>query len=382
MVANKGRLINFINGITGIVPGGQGVVNMPVNQRNHRLAFQCTAVNYTAPVVTFATPPGGTPATFTATVVNGAITAIVIATAGSGQTPGTYNLTITDPTGTGATATAVVAAGGTVTATPTVTSAGTPSAINPGSIINNFKLLVNGVNMRDIDVANYLKIQQANGYYARLGELLVPFTEPWTNVSNQSDVTSWDLFGQSTFQIQIGITPNVVTPGVVGTMEFDYFRNEMLNGGTMQPFLQPVAYHQFSWPIVSGRNDINTLPFNFPIRRMWLQGSTAGNISQVELFQDGNKPLETTLAQNLQNYEEYGFNFGKGNFLNSGYAASNALKGQYNAPSYFDAAYIADPDQRFWKALNVEKAMILRVYSSIAQTLTIVMETLPGSFAS
>lgn len=382
MVVNKGRLINFINGITGITPGGQGVVNMPVNQRNHRLVFQVTAVNYTAPVFAFATPPGGVPATFTGTIVNGALVSIQIATAGSGQTPGTYNLTITDPTGLGATATVVVAGGGTVVVVPTVTSSGLPSPINPLSVITNFKLLVNGVNIRDIDVGNYIKIQQANGHLPRLGELLIPFSEPWTNVSQQSDVNSWDLFGQSTFQIQIGISPNVTTPGVVGTMEFDYFRNEVQLNGAMSPFLQPIALHQFSWPIVGGRNDINTLPFNYPIRRMWLQGSTVGQITQVELFQDGNKPLEATLLQLQENYEEYGFQFGKPTYFNQTIGGNNVLKGAFNPISYFDAAFISDPDNRFWKSLQVEKAMILRVYSAIPQTLTIVMETMPGSYAS
>lgn len=382
MVINKGRLINFINGITGISAGGQGVVNMPVNQRYHRLKFQCSAVNYTAPVVTFATAPGGTPATFTATVVNGAITGIVIATAGSGQTPGTYNLTITDPTGTGATATAVVAGGGTVTATPTVTSAGTPSAINPTGFITSLKFLVNGVNMRDIDVVNILKIQMGNGYFSRLGELTVWFTEPMANVSQQADVLSWDMFGQSTFQIQIAVTPNCVNPSVIGVQEFDYFRNETLVNGKSTPFLQPVSMHQFTWPIVQGRNDINTLPFNFPIRRIWLQGSTPLAVSQLELFQDGNKPLEFTKAQMLQSYEDYGFQFGKPNYLNQTYAGSNTLKGAFNPPLFYDAAFISDPDQRFWKALSVEKAMILRVYSDVAQNMTFVMEMLPGSYSS
>ena len=57
---------------------------------------------------------------------NGTVAYATILTAGSGQTPGTYTVSITDATGpgTGATAQIVVAANGTVTATPVILSAG------------------------------------------------------------------------------------------------------------------------------------------------------------------------------------------------------------------------------------------------------------------
>ena len=58
---------------------------------------------------------------------NGTVAYVTTLTAGSGQTPGTYTVPITDATGPGASATAqiIVAANGTVTATPTI--------LNPGS---------------------------------------------------------------------------------------------------------------------------------------------------------------------------------------------------------------------------------------------------------
>ncbi len=386
-VINKGRLINFISGITGVAAGGNAVVNMAVNQRYHRLLFVCKRVNYSANVtVTMPASAGGTPATFTVTVVNGAITAVAIATAGSGQTPGTYAGVVTDPTGTGAAVSIVVAGGGTVTATPTVTSGGTASVCDPTTLITSFKLLVNGVNIRDIDATNIIKVVQANlpiVDYPALGELPIFFTQPWMEITAQAEANSWDLFGQSTFQIQIGISSSALLPSVEGVMEFDYFRNTTNVGGKEVPFLQPVAQHQFSWPIVGGRNDINTLPYNYPIERMWFQGSTPGSITQVELYQDGNKILEMTTEQLKMMYGQYGFNFGAKDWLTLlTWNASNAYFPYYNPPTTFDAAYISDVDNRFWKALKVENAMIVRITSSIAQTLTIVQETLPGAFAS
>lgn len=391
---NSGRLVNFINGITGVAAGGNAVVNLPVNQRYHRLVFQCAAVNYTGgtgKAITKITG-SGVSATGTLTVVNGVPTAIAIVAGGSGWTVGD-TFTIADDTGTGFVGTVATVTGGPpgALATATVTVGGTASAVDPATLISSMKLLVNGVNMRDIDVAQILRINGANPIIGsaqtsgagRRGELAIYFTPPWRNINQQNEISSWDLFGQSTFQLQIGISSTVTLPSLIGVQEFDYMRNVMPDGkGGVVPFLQPVAQHQFSWPIVAGRNDINTLPYDYPISRMWLLGSVAGSISQVEVFQDGNKVLESTIEQLKQAYTEYGFNFGQAGYFNSGYAGTSALIAGYNPPRSFDAAFIADPDQRYWKALKCANSMILRVYSDVAQTLTIVQETMPGSYTS
>ncbi len=378
-VRNNGRLINFISGINGVTPGGNAIVNLPCNCRYHRLKFQCTAVNYTGGTglaTVKLTGGGANNLTVTPTVVNGVITAVAVVAGGTGYTTGD-TITITDATGTGFVGT-VTAGAGVVTAVA-VTSIGTPSAISPVTFFSQIKLLVNGVNMRDINPADILRIVQANGIFPSLGELPIYFTAPWRNVNQANELTSWDMIGQSTFSLQFSISSTVTTPGLVGVQEFDYARNLMADGN---PFLQPTAQHTFGFPVVAGRNDINTLPFNFPISRMWVRGSTPGNISQLEVFQDGNKPLEANLAQLLQSYQDYGFQFGRGNFINTNYATSNALKAAYEPLSYYDAAFISDPDQRYGKALSCEKSMILRVYSNIAQQVNVTIESLPGSFTS
>lgn len=384
VAANRGRLINFINGITGVSAGGQAVVNMPVNQRYHRLNFQCAAVNYTggtALATVALTGVGNDDLTVTPTVVNGVITAVAVVAGGTGYVTGD-TITITDATGTGFIGT-VTAAAGVVTAVA-VTSIGTASPVNPATLITSLKLLVNGVNMRDINVVDVLKIASANGLQLRLGELPIFFTAPWRNVNQQNELESWDLFGQSTFQLQVGISTTASLPSLIGTQEFDYMRNARPGPrGEAIPFLQPLAQHSFTWPIVAGRNDINTLPFSYPISRMFFQGSTAGAISQVEIYQDGNKVFEGTLAQLEQSYEEYGFWFGKHNYVFDELTAGTAaIVGQYNPLIPYDAAFISDPDNRPWKALNCANSLVVRIYSDVAQNLTIVQETLPGSFQS
>lgn len=386
MAINKGRLINFINGITGISPGGQAVINKPVNVRLHRTILQCSAVNFTGGTGLTATAltGGGTGLQVDVTVAANHTVATIAATSGhtgSGFTTGD-TITFTDATGAGFVGT-VTASAGAVTAIA-ITTNGTPTAISPANFFTSIRHLVNGVNMRDIDPLNVLKICIADGYLPRRGELPIWFTAPPRNVNTPNDVTSWDLFGQSTYQVQLGISANLVSPGLTGIDEFDYQRNLMpsADGKSLVPFLQPVSQHQFSFNLVSGRNDLNTLPFNFPISRMWIYADTPGSIYQVECYQDGNKVAEFTDTQLKQAYEEYGFQFGQPNFINQNWASNTTLQSNYVQPVYFDSAFIADPDQRWSKALRCDNTMILRLYSSAAEKATVVMETLPGSYAS
>jgi hypothetical protein len=383
-VVNRGRLINFINGITGVSTGGNAVVNMPVNQRYHRNILQCVAINYTGGTGLAVTKitGSGTGATVTPTIVNGVVTGVTVVAGGSGWNVGD-TFTFADATGTGFVGTVATVTGGPpgALATATVTVGGTPSPISVASLIIGCKQIVNGVNMRDINPNFITMISQANGVNPELGQLSLEYSSPWFNVNQQNEATSWDTFGQSTFQIQLQISPNVQSPGIVGISEFDYLRNVRpgANGASV-PFLNPVSQHSFTWPIVAGRNDINQLPFSYPIERLWLLGSTPGNITQVEVYQDGNKIAEMTLQQMRQAYDENGFQFGRANWFNVTYPTSNTLKGQFEPPVYFDAAFISDPDQRWWKALACENSFVLRVYSAVAQNLTIVQEMLPGAF--
>lgn len=381
MVSNQGRQIQFINGINGITPGGNATINFPTNVRYHRNKLQCVAINYTGgtalPVVKIT--GAGTGATATPTVVNGVVTSVAVVAGGAGFVTGD-TVTLTDATGTGLVLT-VTAAAGAITAFA-VTSTGTPSPVNPVTLITAIQQVVNGVNVRDINPDQILRIIGANGTRSRLGELPLLYTEPFANVNQLNELLSWDMAGQSTFDYRISISPLVTTPGVTGVMEFDSIRNARPTPQGLVPFLQPVAQHALTFNLVAGLNNINTIPFDYPIRRMWLLGSVPGNIVQFDVEQDGVKILQAVLEQEREMYQDYGFEFGQANFFNVNYATSNALKAQYNPPIYFDAAYISDPDQRTQKALNCERSLVLRVTSAVQQSLTVVIEYLPGQYAA
>jgi hypothetical protein len=263
------------------------------------------------------------------------------------------------------------------------TDAGNAAAVT--SVIDSIKLIVNGVSVRDILPANLIRIAQAQGYFPKLGELPIFFTEPYVrNVIEPGDAMSWDMFGQSSFQVQIAFKGGI-TPGVTGAYEFDFLRNLRPGATGPEPFLQAVAMHQFTQQVVVGRNDINTLPWSFPIRRLWFKTVTAGAISQLEIFQDGNKVFEATAEQIKQIYNPYGFAFRQTDitpFVNATGPAALGVAATLEGLSYFDAAYISDPDYRWWKALRVAQNLTIRTTNTAAEAMTIVAETIPGIYAS
>lgn len=379
---NQGRLIQLINGIAGVAAGGNAVVNMPVNQRYHRNIFQCAAVNYTggtALTTTKVTGAGNNNLTLTPTVTLGVPLTAAVAAGGTGYTTGDV-VSLNDVTGTGATFT-VTAIGGVVSAVAYNAGTATPSPINPATLIPALKESVNGINMRDITPLQRMMIAQANGSNQRLGEMPLFYTEPWRNLLRPNEANSWDLTGQATFQIQFAIAGGYTNPQVTGSMEFDYQRNATKDAqGNAVPYLEPVSQHAFQFALAAGVTSINTVPFDFPISRLWFLGSVPGNITQIEIYQDSNKVFEGTLAQMQEMYGEYGFQFGQSNYVNQNQTTAKPLG--LNPVTYFDAAYISDPDQRYWKALKCSKSLVIRVYSATAQTLTIISETLPGAYSA
>lgn len=233
--------------------------------------------------------------------------------------------------------------------------------------LTSCKLSVNGTVMRDITPANIINIAKSNGLTPSAGVMPIYFTTPWRNMLAANDATSWDLAGQSTFAINIGIDATAVNPTLVATYEYDYLRNtrasDPANPNSQQvPFLAPVSQHQFAFQGVAGRNDLNQLPFDFPITRYWLSSGAGNNITLVEVYQDGNKILEGTPAQINENLAEYGILCGGAN--------------------PFETAAIFDVDQRWWKSIKAANAFNCRVTLANADTINVVAEYLPGAFVA
>lgn len=382
MPLNFGRIIQTIPGIQGVTSGGQAQVQINPQRRVFRMNFQCSGIAYVLPVITLPASAGGTAATFTTTVVNGVITAVAIATAGSGMTPGTYTAVVTDNVATvdgtinnnsyAANVTIVVAAGGTVTATPTVVNGGAVGAV-PIEIFFNGQILqtVGGVNMRDTN-ATQIKLCAYTDNLDQVwdvGQLSIYYVYPSAKFTEKPESTVFDLWGQSVLQLQMPITPNITAPGLVGDYEFDNditLRNSVTVAGKVQPILQPIAEHAQSFAVPAGASlfSITTVPFllapnvPLPILRLLFTEANPGHITQIEIDQDGNKIVQFSQAQIKQMYKDYRFNTG-----------------------VVGALFVADIDHRIYKALRCQQNLVIWVASSVSQQIGIIRQTLPGAYS-
>ena len=390
-VSNFGRLTNLITGIQGVSAGGQASINMAVNQRIHGENFQCTGIAWdSATKVTVTGSGGGTGAVLTPTITSGVITGVAITNGGSGYS-GTITVSVADGVyGTNLFAANITAtqSGGAINAV-TVVSGGVVSPVPVERFFTSFKHLVNGTIMRDISALEILSIaatnlqvpfkhstsgladpfagatfpwpsgdanSSANPFV--IGQLPIYFTEPWRKIVNHDTATSWDLFGQSTYQILAGITANITSPGLTGTYDFDYLRNALRNKqGTSTLFLKPVKQHSFTFNVPAGMYDVTTLPVTFPINRLWIYGATSLPY-QVELYADGNKVLEGTTEQVKQVLRDYAFN-----------------TIPFNLPCVFDK------NQRLGDALKIARTLDVRVWNTNAGALTVLMESNPPAYA-
>lgn len=419
-----------MSGITGVSAGSVAVVNLPVGQRYHRMQLNTTGMNYTgglAIVPTIVTAGGFTNTTGTVklTVVNGVPTALVFTAGNSAGATTATVLSVPDSTGAANIILTCTVAGTGALGNATFTFAGaTAGPIPPQTLITSLRILVNQVVIRDINPSQILAVLAACGFYPQYGTLPIWFTDPTMNMLRDNELTSWDLAGQTSLQLQFGISSLVTAPGVTGLIEFDYNRNaraiksasqlakanaSLAKGqpayvlGNMVPFLQPVAQHSNTIPITAGRFDVTTLPWNNPTTRLWLSESVPGNLYQVECLADGVMVYQATAQQMFEEAAEYNFQIGNAFYApTAGGGFGDGTSGTLaNTPAAtipnggldkspwlqlgglfypFSGAVIFDPDNRPWKALRVAKSLILRVYSNVSQNLTVVQETLPGAF--
>jgi hypothetical protein len=163
--------------------------------------------------------------------------------------------------------------------------------------ITFIRLFVNGVQIRDINVAELNKINIANGKPFILGEIPIFFSEPWRATVMGEEATSWDTFGQSSFTVQVGIGAGAVSPTIAGYASFDYQRNDGQNGRTGANIIKWIRTTIVA--AGAGAIDVKTLPKGI-IQRLSVFGPTSAPTAiQVTLNSRVQMDLSLTEVTNL-----------------------------------------------------------------------------------
>lgn len=222
------RRINYINGISGVAPGGVATLNLQLNRRYHGLKIFASVTE----------------------TVSG-------------------NATASD---------------------------------DPTDVIDNVKLIVNGVVIRDLTPAEIIKLAQANfGGVAVTDHIPIFFSDPTRATVIGEEATSWDMFGQNSFVLEIKLKAGTTNPKVTTQASYDFGRN--VSGG--KPFLNIVKQHSLTYNAPQGEFDIVNLPINLPIQRLHIEPST-GTVSSCEVDSDGETVFEATKTENDALHVDYG----------------------------------------------------------------------------
>lgn len=271
------RRISYINGISGVAPGGVATLEMPLNRRYHALKL--------FPSVT-----------------------------------------------------------------ETVAGNATPSTA-PADVIDSIKLIVNGVAVRDLKPTQIIQLVQANfGGVAVTDHVPVFFSDPTRATITGEEATAWDMFGQSSFILEVKFKAGTTNPRLVTQASYDFNRNQM--GGKL--FLNIVKQHAQTFNVPSGEHDIVNLMRDLPIQRLHIAPS-AGTVTAAEVIADGESVFEATKAQN------------------------DALHLDYGIDSPFGFSVIFDYEQQFTSPLVAKRSLNLRPVFSDANNVTIIQERVaPG----
>lgn len=273
------RRINFINGISGVAPGGVATLNMPLNRRYHGVKL------------------------FASVTDNGS---------GSAST-------------------------------------------DPVEIIDYVKLIVNGIVIRDLTPMQIRKIAQANsGGNAATDHIQLFFSEPARATVLGEESTSWDMFGQDTFVIELKLKAGTTNPSVTTQASFDFDRN--IDPGTGKSFLNIVKQHALTYNAPAGALDIVNLPITLPFQRIHIEPST-GTVSECEVSADGETVFEATKEQN------------------------DALHLDYGIDSPFGFSVIFDHEQQVTSPLKVRRQLNLKPTFSAANNAVILLERKSRGYA-
>lgn len=220
------------------------------------------------------------------------------------------------------------------------------ASTDPTAILEYVRQIVNGVIIRDLTPAEMLAIWGLNGQTVGAGELPSAYSEPWRASVIGEESTSWDMFGQTKFTLEFKFKNTAINPSLAIQGSWDFGRN--VSDG--KPFLAIVKQLRQTYNAPAGKYDVTTLPIRFPIQRILLAAST-GNVTDVEVYRDGEKVHEGTSAENARWLADYSLDASK-----------------------FSYPLVFDYEQQISSPLLVDKELNVRATSSAANALSVVVE--------
>jgi hypothetical protein len=208
------------------------------------------------------------------------------------------------------------------------------------------RLIVGSRTMREVSATHLLAIAKLNGITLVDGELPIFFSEPWRASVMAEEATSWPMFGQTSFTMQLDLTAGV-GPGLEIRAEWDKLPNLDQNG---KPFLEIIKQLSQTNLIPLGEGTINNIDFDHFIHRILLDCAVA-TLSKVRVDRDGETVHELTNDENVR--------------------LLNAYKMDATAFAY---PVVFDYTQQITDAMTVANALQLKVTASAADTLDILVE--------
>lgn len=169
------------------------------------------------------------------------------------------------------------------------------------TVVDRVRLFVNGITIRDLTAAQILLIAASNGMSVTNGILPINFSEPWRADKIDEQLTAWDMFGETTFEMEVTFkNPGGGAVGLTGYMIFDGGRTLINN----QPSKNIVKQFTVSKNSLLGFNDFDNIPTRDPIQRIMLVSATG--TEEVEVQADGSKVHESNIFSNTNLLAQHG----------------------------------------------------------------------------
>lgn len=248
-----------------------------------------------------------------------------------------------------------------------VTSNGVPVDIETAIVLVTLK--VNGTIIKQLTPKFIKQRALFFGYPAAVGQFTLFFTEPRRRGLLGDELTSWDLFDEKSFSIEIRLASGLVAPTLAMQATWDAKRNGEIKNGVFVKY--PAAILReiiFSQNISTNYTITNLLPVGVPVHNIFIIPATAGSIQRLELDVDNDRKFEgdtlDTYGPNdpYASYDDYGLTVGR-----------------TNAQIYYPISF--DMDNKLESAQIVNSNHNLRIFSTVAQTVDILVESRTDSFA-